>query len=128
MASMSHHHPRRVLTPSASRKRKEMEALSGAEPGFSSRLLAGYMAHEFLTRGTLLGQRWDSAPAGPEQVSNQSADSKRTKPRVEAEPSRKVKQLQHEESYAEVATLLKGDGAHVQGIINPTELARWLRM
>ncbi|KAF7149570.1 hypothetical protein RHSIM_Rhsim02G0042100 [Rhododendron simsii] len=152
---MSHHHPRRILTPSASRKRKEMEALyprkppapplaaatttapfkAPAEPvaAPSNRLLAGYMAHEFLTKGTLLGQKWDPARAEAVPVSNGSAEPKRPKPAAEAEPSRKGKQREKhddgdDERYAEVARLLKEDGAHVAGIVNPTQLARWIQM
>lgn len=155
---MSHHHPRRILTPSASRKRKEMEALYPRKPPAppfaaatttapfkapgepvaapSNRLLAGYMAHEFLTKGTLLGQKWDPARAEALPVSNGSGEPKRPKPAAEAEPSRKGKQEQqrekHEdcddERYAEVARLLKEDGAQVAGIVNPTQLARWIQM
>lgn len=155
---MSHHHPRRILTPSASRKRKEMEALyprkppappfaaatttapfkAPAEPPAapSNRLLAGYMAHEFLTKGTLLGQKWDPARAEALPVSNGSGEPKRPKPAAEAEPSPKGKREQqrekHEdcddERYAEVARLLKEDGAQVAGIVNPTQLARWIQM
>lgn len=150
------HHPRRILTPSASRKRKEMEALyprkppappfaaatttapfkAPAEPmaAPSNRLLAGYMAHEFLTKGTLLGQKWDPARAEAVSVSNGSGEPKRPKPAAEAEPSRKEKPKQHrerdgdDERYTEVARLLKEDGAHVAGIVNPTQLARWIQM
>ncbi|KAI8566517.1 hypothetical protein RHMOL_Rhmol02G0046700 [Rhododendron molle] len=150
---MSHHHPRRIQTPSASRKRKEMEALyprkppappfaaatttapfkAPAEPAApSNRLLAGYMAHEFLTKGTLLGQKWDPARAEALPVSNGSGEPKRAKPAEEAEPSRKGKREKHDdcddERYAEVARLLKEDGAHVAGIVNPTQLTRWIQM
>ncbi|MBA0764828.1 hypothetical protein Gotri_014113 [Gossypium trilobum] len=31
-------------------------------------------------------------------------------------------------SYAEVASVLKGGGAHIPGIVNPTQLARWIQM
>lgn len=136
--------PRRILTPGASRKRKEMEAFytikppappilakppvrapapaaaAAAEPVASNKLLAGYMAHEFLTKGTLFGQRWD--PARADAV----ALSKRTgKPKAEAESSRSAEQQQ---SYVEVASLLKSDGVHIPGIVNPTQLARWIQM
>lgn len=150
------HHPRWVLPPAAaSRKRKEMESLyprkppappftaatstpppfkAPAEPVVSSsRLLAGYMAHEFLTKGTLLGQKWDPARSEAVPVSNGSGEAKRSKPAWEAEPSRKGKEPQQQlrekhdgERYAEVARLLKEDGAHVAGIVNPTQLARWI--
>ncbi|KAA8548856.1 hypothetical protein F0562_000540 [Nyssa sinensis] len=142
------YHPRRILTPSASRKRKEREAFYAVkqsplptptpavttttstkadEPVASNRLLAGYMAYEFLTKGTLFGQKWDPARAESVQVSSNSAESKRMKPdqSAEAEPSGRVKQQQ---SYADVATLLKNDGAHIPGIVNPTQLSQWIQM
>ncbi|XAR48947.1 hypothetical protein NMG60_11031942 [Bertholletia excelsa] len=130
---MSHH-------SGASRKRKEMEGQplcaatpsarsKPAEPLSRDRLLAGYMAHEFLAKGTLFGQPLDSARP------NGSAEPRKSMPAqnrsLEAEPGGKVKQ-QHEHlhgrSYAEVAILLKEDGAHVPGILNPTQLARWIKM
>lgn len=75
------------------------------EPRLNNQLLAGYMAHEFLTKGTLLGRRW-----GPTKS-----------PRVEP--------LQHKyERYVEVVDLLKTDGAHLSGVVNPTQLAQLLRL
>ncbi|KAF5950685.1 hypothetical protein HYC85_012678 [Camellia sinensis] len=123
---------RRVLTPGASRKRKEMDTTTTpAEPVASNRLLAGYMAYEFLSKGTLFGQKWDPARAEAVAPVSSVGESRRTKPEkksqsVEAEPSGKVKQ--HYESYGDVARLLKGDGAHVAEIFNPTQLARWIQM
>ncbi|GAV69253.1 hypothetical protein CFOL_v3_12754 [Cephalotus follicularis] len=123
------HHQRRILTPGASRKRKEREALYGfqpsaqaavVEPKSSNRLLAGYMAFEFLTKGTLFGEKFD--PARAEAVPL-SGGSKKTKP--EGEPKLKKEQSQ---GYAEVASILKSDGTHIPGIVNPTELARWIQM
>ncbi|KAK4427834.1 hypothetical protein Salat_1552400 [Sesamum alatum] len=103
------------------------------QPLSSNRLLAGYMAYEFLTKGTLFGQKFD--PARAEAVPVNSADSKRNRqtqsqsqslvqPSAEAEPSVKSKP----QSYAEVANLLKSDGAHIPGVVNPTQLARWIQM
>ncbi|KAM3708314.1 hypothetical protein ACJW30_02G088400 [Castanea mollissima] len=141
------YHSRRILTPGASRKRKEREALYSLKPSASTspalapapapapaqaskpselkssnRLLAGYMAYEFLTRGTLLGQKFDPA-ARAEAVpvgSLSAAESKR-----EAEPS--VKKKEHQ-SYGEVANILKTEGTHIPDIVNPTQLARWIQM
>ncbi|KAL6526618.1 hypothetical protein OROGR_015708 [Orobanche gracilis] len=144
------YHSRRILTPGASRKRKEMEALQsstssktfipptsvnrsvsftshgttssskGAEqqPMPSNRLLAGYMAYEFLTKGTLLRQSFDPA----------RAEAKRNKlcQPSEAEPSGKSKPTPP--SYSEVASLLKTAGVHIPGIVNPTQLSRWIEM
>ncbi|KAL3634452.1 hypothetical protein CASFOL_021506 [Castilleja foliolosa] len=140
---------RRILTPGASRKRKEMEALvsstsskpltppktvtravsltTSQQPLSSNRLLAGYMAYEFITQGTLLGQKFDSAQA--EDVPVNPAEMKRNRPSQlgkEAEPSEMPKlKLQ---SYAEVANLLKSSRVHIPGVVNPTELARWIQM
>ena len=145
------YHSRRILTPGASRKRKEREALYSLKPSASTasalalapapapapapaqaskpselkssnRLLAGYMAYEFLTRGTLLGQKFDPARAEAVPVGSlsSSAESKR-----EAEPS--VKKKEHQ-SYGEVANILKTEGTHIPDIVNPTQLARWIQM
>ncbi|CAK9175769.1 unnamed protein product [Ilex paraguariensis] len=143
-----HHHPRRILTPGASRKRKETETFyavqplkltanlqpsvsaatssKAAEPVSSNQLLAGYMAHEFLTKGTLLGQKFDPARAGAMPVS--TADLKRNKPgqSLESDPSGKMKP--EHQRYADVANLLKSEGTHIQGIVNPTQLTRWIQM
>ncbi|KAL6571399.1 hypothetical protein OROHE_003042 [Orobanche hederae] len=153
------YNPRRILTPGASRKRKEMEALQsstsskpflpptsvtrsvsftsqgttssskGAEqqPTLSNRLLAGYMAYEFLTKGTLFGQSFD--PARAEAFPVNEAEAKRIKlsqPSKEAEPSEKSKPKPP--GYSEVASLLKTDGVHLSGIVNPTQLSRWIQM
>ncbi|KAI6694104.1 hypothetical protein NL676_021814 [Syzygium grande] len=42
-----------------------------------------------------------------------------------AEPSRGAAEEEHA-SYADVAGILKSDGAHIPGIVNPTQLARWI--
>ena len=70
----------------------------------NNQLLAGYLAHEYLTKGTLLGRRWDQLPSQ----------------RVE---------LHHEDKYdryVQLASLLKTGGAHLSGVVNPTQLARCL--
>ncbi|KAJ6890412.1 hypothetical protein NC651_024041 [Populus alba x Populus x berolinensis] len=102
------YHSRRTLTPGASKKRKEREALSYSmkpksasaqpvsnldEPISSNRLLAGYMAYEFLTEGTLLGQKFDPARAEVMSLAGGSVEcSKR------GEPGKK----KEHKSYAEV--------------------------
>lgn len=127
---MSYHAPR-PLTTGASRKRKETEspqqtAVSPSATSFkvaeqkplpSNRLLAGYMAHEFLTKGTLLGEKFDPAraeafPLKQVEAATESESRGQTKPR----------------GYAEVASLLKRDGVHIPGIVNPTQLGRWIQM
>ncbi|GER48315.1 hypothetical protein STAS_25477 [Striga asiatica] len=156
------YHSRRILTPGASRKRKEREALFPSssikplvpptavsravsfeipattsskcpEPDYqplsSNRLVAGYMAHEFLTRGTLFGHKFDparaeAAPVGPAAEHRRNNRQSQAQPSVGAEPGGKPKP----QSYGEVANLLKSDGAHIPGIVNPTQLARWIQM
>lgn len=136
---------RRLTAPGASRKRKEVDPFhpstfpkplapptsvtravnspKGAEPAQSSnRLLAGYMAYEFLTKGTLFGQKFD--PSRAEAMPVSSSEPKRSKQSKEAEPNRKPKP----QSYADVANLLKSDGVHIPGVVNPTQLARWIQM
>ncbi|KAL4296792.1 hypothetical protein GQ457_12G004430 [Hibiscus cannabinus] len=122
------HHPRRILTPGISRKRKEREPFHSFKPSIpvqspvhtgpnpppspncSNQLLAGYMAHEFLTKGTLLGQKFDPAP-----VALGSSNGPR-------------KPVEQTKSYADVAIILKDEGTHVPGIVNPTQLSRWINM
>ncbi|KAG9446897.1 hypothetical protein H6P81_013025 [Aristolochia fimbriata] len=110
-------------------------AVARAEP-IDNRLLAGYLAHEFLMNGTLFGQKWDPAraeatpPAGPLQ-SNPNSNSKKAKARgggaaAAAAAAAPIQARPH--AYADVAKLLKTDGAHIPGIVNPTELARWLQI
>ncbi|XVF28562.1 hypothetical protein REPUB_Repub15cG0040500 [Reevesia pubescens] len=137
---MSHHQPRRILTPGISRKRKEREAFysfkptipgqssvytgpkSPPSPNCSNRLLAGYLAHEFLTKGTLFGQKFDPARAEAVPVIGSLGEPRKVKPETESN----LKKESH--SYAEVASILKDDGAHIPGIVNPTQLARWIQM
>lgn len=127
--------PRRVLTP---RKRKEAEVFSQpkpaspaatAEPSSPNRLLAGYLANEFLTKGTLFGQRWDPGRAEAVPLSA-AAEPRRGKPiqASEADPEPRRRVAKQPQSYAEVATLLKGDGAHIPGVVNPTQLVQWIQM
>ncbi|KAI3826682.1 hypothetical protein L1987_00734 [Smallanthus sonchifolius] len=78
----------------------------------SNKLLAGYMVHEFKTKGTLLGQKFD--PAGAE-----------TAERGEIRP------VSGNERYKEITSLImmKSDGGvHLPGVVNPSQLARWIQM
>ncbi|ESQ47480.1 hypothetical protein EUTSA_v10022231mg [Eutrema salsugineum] len=116
-----YHHAHRVPTPGASRKRKETtESDFGLDsranpPATSNWLLAGYMAHEFLTCGTMLGRKlyhgW--AEVGP--IDSPSPQH------------REVKKKAHQ-SYSDVASVFKTDGTHVPGVVNPTQLAKWIQM
>ncbi|KAJ0966521.1 hypothetical protein J5N97_023438 [Dioscorea zingiberensis] len=103
-----------LVTHGATRKRKDRDASDPPEPA-NNWLLAGYLAHEFLTNGTLMGRLCYSDPARPEPV---------TKPKPEAEPE----MAKGKREYADMARLMTVDGVHVPGIVNPTQLARWLQM
>lgn len=139
--------PRRVLLPTKRKEREDYkspttkslkptpaqpESYKVPEPDSSSnQLLAGYLAYEYLTKGTLFGKPFDAArdQAGQGPASGQASavEPKKVKPekKDEAEP-----QLEEEnyKRYVEVASLLKTGGAHVPGIVNPTQLARFLHM
>lgn len=126
---MSYHfHSRGLLSAGPSRKRKEPSApaapKAGEPPVSSNRLLAGYMAYEFLTKGTLLGRKFDPARA---EASPSAVAIQWKKPKSEAAPPEIIKKEHQIQSYADVATLLKTDGAHISDIVNPTQLARWLQ-
>ncbi|XP_021291365.1 uncharacterized protein LOC110421956 [Herrania umbratica] len=134
------HHPCRILTPGISRKRKEREAFysfkpstpvqsplytgpkSPPSPNCSNRLLAGYMAHEFLTRGTLFGKKFDQARAEAIPIIGSFAEPRKAKKETEQTVKKES------QGYAEVASILKNDGTHIPGIVNPTQLARWIQM
>lgn len=142
--------PRRVLTPSSTtNKRKERDdpidrpkpipantskllkpdkpiprVGSGSEPMSSNKLLAGYLAHEYLTKGTLLGQPWAPPRAeGPRGRTTEDGGGGEEG----AAPCRRAEE-EERERYAEVAGLFKGGGTHLPGVVNPTQLARFLHL
>ncbi|KQK00389.1 uncharacterized protein LOC100841861 [Brachypodium distachyon] len=82
--------------------------------GGSSKLLAGYLAHEFLRFGTLLGER-PAAASRKEPVMALPAPT----PTPAPEPARR---------YAEASRLLMAGGPRIPGIVNPTQLGHWLRI
>ena len=83
-------------------------------PGGNSKLLAGYLAHEFLRFGTLLGER----PPTPSR--KESAAARPTPaPAPAPEPARR---------FAEASMLLMAGGPRIPGVVNPTQLGRWLRI
>ncbi|XP_022759773.1 uncharacterized protein LOC111306133 [Durio zibethinus] len=122
------------LTPSATKLPKPAVPLAGSEkasqPFLSNQLLAGYLAHEFLTCGTLFGQPWD--PARQQQTAAESGrgvreDAEPSERSGARDPEPKPREAKHQR-YVEVASLLKTDGAHIPGIVNPSQLARFLHM
>ncbi|EMS54029.1 hypothetical protein TRIUR3_13228 [Triticum urartu] len=73
--------------------------------GGGNRLLAGYLAHEFLACGTVLGER--RAPGGPD-TGSEARQGRGQAARYEA-----------------VAALVQVGGACVPGVVNPSQLAAW---
>ncbi|GAU36792.1 hypothetical protein TSUD_395000 [Trifolium subterraneum] len=71
----------------------------------SNQLLAGYLAHEFLTKGTLLGQPLDPSKT-KEEEDGDGEEGKAT----EAPPCRKSETKIEKERYVEVMALLKTIG------------------
>ena len=104
-------------------KRKERELQLGpaqakaelAKParGGSNKLLAGNLAHEFLTHGTLLGRRIEPSHTAAAAPAPAAA--------ARAGPDPKSR-------YAEMSWLLMANGAHLPGVVNPTQLGRWLQI
>ncbi|VVB07164.1 unnamed protein product [Arabis nemorensis] len=94
-----------------------------AEPAGSNQLLAGYLAHEFLNKGTLFGELWNPARAQAGPFPAQATDSRKTKPSNNIEPSDHKRRR-----YVEVANVLRVDGAHLPGIVNPSQLARSFKL
>lgn len=99
----------------------------GFESAPRNQLLAGYLAHEYLARGTLFGERWDPTVS----ESADPADTKRMKPSKKAAERKSKSEAANVEKnhrYIDVARLLKLDWAHIPGIFNPTQLARFLQV
>jgi len=98
--------PPRNFSGGNSRKDKHVDkpAAPGESPP-SNGLLAGYLAHEFLTKGTLLGRR--------------TVDS--TRPDLSGYSS-----VKEHGRYEEVSRLLKIKGTYIKGIVNPTQLSKWI--
>jgi hypothetical protein len=84
----------------------------------NSKVLAGYLAHEFLKFGTLLGER-PPAPIRKESAAARPAPAPASAPVPAPEPARR---------YAEASTLLMAGGPRIPGVVNPTQLGRWLRI
>ncbi|KAH1128880.1 hypothetical protein J1N35_000258 [Gossypium stocksii] len=137
--------PRRVPDSMPNNKRKERDGFdlkpptslppsskppmpAAPPPLLSNHLLAGYLAHEFLTNGTLFGQPWD--PTRPQQSPAESRKGIREKaePNDGSAPGNAEPKPKKHQRYVEVASLLKTDGAHLPGIVNPTQLSRFLEM
>lgn len=115
--------PRAGFEPTALTATKTKGLEQPPPPSANNQLLAGYLAHEFITKGTLFGQVWDPSRAaeGPPTFTTEKRKASKPRPKGEAEPE-KVQR------YVEVASLLKMDGAHLRNVVNPTELAQFLQL
>ncbi|EEF32535.1 conserved hypothetical protein [Ricinus communis] len=108
--------------PAATKLHKPTVSQAGSgmlsEPIASNQLLAGYLAFEYLTKGTLCGQPFDpcQAEAVPGEVKPGVKDE-------EAQPNK-----ENYTRYVEVSNLLKADGAQLAGVINPSQLARFFHV
>lgn len=120
--------PSRFVKPSFHRAAAKTQTTSkGSEPASKNQLLAGYLAYEFLNKGTLFGQAWEPARAEAKPVSEEPRKLKEK--RSEGEPNEGQGQLvERNERYVEVADLLKGGRVHLPGIVNPTQLAGFLQL
>lgn len=96
--------PAPALAPAPAAAKAELSKPARAG---NNKLLAGNLAHEFLTHGTLLGRRIEP--------------SHHHHPAAAAEPEPKRR-------YAELSWLLMTNGAHIPGVVNPTQLGRWLQI
>ncbi|KDP26496.1 hypothetical protein JCGZ_17654 [Jatropha curcas] len=96
------------------------------EPAPSNQLLAGYLAHEYLTKGTLFGQPWAPSRAEAVPVSAGFVESKKIKASQKAKEAEPNSNKETYERYVDVSCLLKAGGAHLPGVVNPSQLARFL--
>ncbi|XP_074586346.1 uncharacterized protein LOC141842030 [Curcuma longa] len=97
---------------SAAEAKRARAGVEAAARGKDNRLLAGFLAHEFLSAGTLLGRRWDPSSGAVEQG---------------VPPPAAAATLA--DTYTQVSyLLLKAKGPHIPGVLNPTQLAGWLQM
>ncbi|KAK3158483.1 hypothetical protein QOZ80_2AG0137810 [Eleusine coracana subsp. coracana] len=90
-----------------------------AECAAGTKLLAGYLAHEYLTYGTLLGK--PMLPPPPIQKEKHHAAAAPASSGATAPPPPKPA-----ERCAEVSRLIMAGGAHIPGIVNPSQLGGWL--
>ncbi|TVU29181.1 hypothetical protein EJB05_20738, partial [Eragrostis curvula] len=91
----------------------------GAAKGAAgNKLLAGYLAHEFLRFGTLLGERRLEPPPTRKEKEAAAAPAASCASAAPAPGTR----------YAEVSRLLMAGGARIPGVVNPSQLGGWLRI
>jgi hypothetical protein len=106
----------------------------GYEPISPNKLLAGYLAYEFLTKGTLMGKPFVSSEGqtkeevnsddGEEENGNGGEEGEATKAMSSQRPKMKTKM----EMYVGIMEMLMSGEIHLQGVVNPTQIARFLDM
>ncbi|PWA73857.1 hypothetical protein CTI12_AA257410 [Artemisia annua] len=142
--------PRPIYKPVPPRVNASMKSSNSvaSPPAHGNMLLAGYLAHEFLSKGTLFGELYDPTRDMAEpaysaassfsyrtmrQPSHGSASKETRKTSVEARLEsienkyQPEPQLTKNQRYVEVSELLK-IGGHIPGIVNPSQLARFLHL
>ncbi|KFK42744.1 hypothetical protein AALP_AA1G034100 [Arabis alpina] len=119
LAAVTKFPPPSNLNPTPPTNTISKKSLIAPEPpiGSNQLVLAGYLSHEFLNNGTLFGEQWNPART---QAVQKLKPSHFIEPSEESEPKRK--------RYVEVANLLRADGAHLPSIVNPAQLARFLKL
>lgn len=115
--------PNYIPPPMSSISKKSPIAVEAV--GSNQLILAGYLSHEFLTNGTLFGEQWNPARAQADPFSAQSVEPRKVKPNHNIEPAEESEPKR--KRYVEVTNLLRSDGAHLPGIVNPAQLARFLK-
>ncbi|CAL0321319.1 unnamed protein product [Lupinus luteus] len=128
------HKPEKPISRPSSEPIKSSSATSSdagkaiTEPKLSNHLLAGYLAHEYLTKGTLMGQPWapPQTECGEKLTCKDEVDSKEGGAVAETPCWRSAED--GKERYAQVAALLKDSRSHLSGIVNPTQLVRFLHL
>ncbi|XP_057440509.1 uncharacterized protein LOC130732489 [Lotus japonicus] len=119
------------MLPPRKHNRPENNKSEDVKPIYSNQLLAGYLAHEFLTRGTLLGKKFE--PDSTQANSDLLSSDQPTRSQVNSEVATSTSTVDPPqrttiEIYNELAVLMKGDGIHIKGIVNPTQLYEWIQM
>ncbi|XP_074556823.1 uncharacterized protein LOC141812713 [Curcuma longa] len=143
-----HDHDEAQSVEESKRARAGIEATA---QGKDNRLLAGFLAHAFLSRGTLLGRRWApfdgshrrrgacpwrgtrARESRPAAYCPSPGAWPQSRPELAWIPSKGAFEQgllpPASGAYSQASyLLLKAEGTHIPGVVNPTQLARWLQM
>ncbi|XP_076914886.1 uncharacterized protein LOC143574045 [Bidens hawaiensis] len=125
----------KLAKPIIPRATAPVKAPKPARPPSDNKLMAGYLAHEFLTKGTLFGQPWDPAraDAAPVSAAAHLADFRKPMKQIVSQKEKpaepKLGDKRKFDSYAQRSGILMGkNGVHIPGIVNPTQLTRFLNL